>query len=960
VTPPSPRPAFAHEVFLVYADEDQAWAEGDLSPQIAPRDRIVAICDLKPGDLIPRYIATSVQQSRFTVLVVSSAFKKSPWLEEVQQMAQYLSLEEQRSRLITVNRDGTPLDLFLRVRHTINCKDADQSAAMLRKLREELLSPEPEPEEEIGCPYPGMKPFSQQSPFFFGRDKEIRQLLDVLDGQHRVFVIGVSGSGKSSLIFAGLAPELNKAAPRKWRIRTMRPGEKPLETLGAALECEGQAFAAAVAPILTQDPPAQKLLLVVDQSEELFTTCPQEFHLPFLTALNEIAALDNAAVLLTHKTAYEKELLALLKESKRELQPGERLDLAPLSGDRLRKAIVGPAEHFHVYVEPRLVDRLIADATERSNGFCVLPAIQETMVLLWKRRRYRYISYEAYDSIETSDAKGLDAALALKADSVLNRLDAGRQAIAMRIFLRLLQFGDDGRTTRRQQSLAAVSAAEFDRESFAKTVELLCGASLVVLSGGSGQGGTRIDISHDALIQHWPRVDQWTAQYRAAELTRRWLQSKAADWAEAGEGLTCLLERPELNRAKTWRHDYAVELTVPPKVDELIEASERWRWIRSALAVAGVALALGFAVIAWKMANRIRASEGIIAAPAEGVSGLRSAKAAVDKAGPQLEYVSRIASALIQLNADYYDIGDEIPERIAFSHDNKWLALSTNDAKIHLWGLAPGLIETEREGNLAAFGWDSRLAFVRGSVVTVVKPGSAAAPTFHDLDGNVEALAWSRDSIAVAVKAAERVSIRIWKPERSTAAEIASIATDVNSLSFNSEGKLLAAACEKGGVMVWRGLGPDWRQAETIPAGDLLAAVAFLPNSQELAVAGRLKSEITIWAPGRTKPLRSLKGHTEEFGLRGVNSIAVDDGGRTLASGGNDGSAWVWDATNGKPLLWVQIADAEMRRLITAVSQDGSRVAVAAPGRVYLSDTDPKKLMDKAKSKLNEYDRPEK
>src|SRR5262249_31896920 len=158
------------------------------------------------------------------------------------------------------------------------------------------------------------KPFSEQSPYFFGREKEIRRLQDTLAEQHRVFLIGPSGSGKSSLVFAGLVPALQIAARGKWRIRSIRPGAQPMEPLRAALEgASGMNPAASISAVLAKEPQAQKLLLIVDQFEELFTLGDESQRAAFLAALNEIAGLDTAVVFATHSSAYEGELLDLLR-----------------------------------------------------------------------------------------------------------------------------------------------------------------------------------------------------------------------------------------------------------------------------------------------------------------------------------------------------------------------------------------------------------------------------------------------------------------------------------------------------------------------------------------------------------------------------------------------------------------------------------------------------------------------
>jgi hypothetical protein len=832
---------------------------------------------------------------------------------------------------------------------------------MLAQLREDLHHAAPD-QEDIPCPYPGMKPFSEQSPYFFGREKEIRRLQDTLAEQHRVFLIGPSGSGKSSLVFAGLAPALQIAARGKWRIRSIRPGAQPMEPLRAALECaSGMNPAASISAVLAKEPQAQKLLLIVDQFEELFTLGDESQRAAFLAALNEIAGLDTAAVFATHSSAYEGELLDLLRNSGKELQPGERIDVAPLAGDALRKAIVGPAEKAGVYIDLLLVERLVADSRAQRDESGVLPAVQETMVLLWERRQNRYISCDAYDSIRSGDAQGLSAALALKADGVLNRMTDNQRQVAMRVFLRLIQFGDDGRNTRRQQPLAAAAAVEPDAELFFDTIDRLRIASLVMLSGGSGHRGSQIDISHDALIQRWPRLHNWIETYRAPEQTRRWLEAKVADWIAAGEGRTCLLEKPELARTKEWRRTYATVLREPPKLAQLIAATEKWKWIRFAMASAALLLLIASGGIAWRIQSTNTAMEGLFDASADPVDTLRAAVTATKKAGPRLEWITVLQFAINKLAPEVRSLDDQIPQRLAFSPDKLWLAVSTTGGVAHIWSCGSENDSSQKDApdrpaRLVSFGLASQLALGMGTGVTIFDPGAGQLQRMSGgAGGAVDALAWAPDgSLALAVRQQDRPMVRIWKPVGGLVSDVGSAAAPVNALAFSSDGKLLAAACENGNVTMWRG--PDWRQQETFRAGQAASDVAFRPQSQELVVASRLESAVTIWAPGRhDHPLRLLRGHREDETLQGVNSVAFDAVGHKLATAGNDGMVRLWDARDGKPLMVIRVENAEMRRLVAAVNPEGTRVAAGTHGMVYFFDADPASVLRKAEALLAKY-----
>jgi len=287
------------------------------------------------------------------------------------------------------------------------------------------------------------------------------------------------------------------------------------------------------------------LLLVVDQFEELFTIARLRVE-PFQQALLRLAGVPNCYVVLTVRADFYPDLMAA--PLWREIQ-AHRVEVLPLDEDGLRQAIVRPAEDVGVFVETALVERLVADAG-REPG--VLPLLQETLVLLWEWLERRFLPLSAYEALGSAGRTGVQVAMARRADAALADLTPQQQPIARRIFLRLVQFGEGRADTRRQQTVVALRTAGDEPDLFDQTLRHLTNNRLLTLGGEAGGDGRQVDIAHEALITGWPTLQEWLAERREAEQTRRRLEDKAAEWERLGRGSGGLLDEVELLEAERW------------------------------------------------------------------------------------------------------------------------------------------------------------------------------------------------------------------------------------------------------------------------------------------------------------------------------------------------------------------------------------------------------------------------
>lgn len=400
------------------------------------------------------------------------------------------------------------------------------------------------------CPYPGMVPFTaEDARFFYGRTSEINTVLKSLRSRRRLFIIGPSGSGKSSLFFAGVLPKLPESAYFRhapWLVRTMRPGAQPLAALSHCLEGDPAQLGQTVPHLLVNQPTAKRLLLVVDQFEELFTLAAPEERVRFIEALQELQTVPDCALVILLRADFYQDLM---NSALWPVKLTERLEVGPLRGDALRQAISQPAEDVGVKLEEGLVERLVADAADEPGA---LPLVQETLVQLWELMENDRLTLYAYEQLSGDGRSGLAEAIAYRAEAVLDEFTASQLAIARRIFLRLVQFGEGRAHTRRQQLVANLRSIDDDPALFDQTLRRLVDNRLLILSGKEGSEDVQVDIAHEALFDGWPTLQNWVSERLEAERTRRRLEAKVEEWVRLGQGDGGLLDEVELLEAERW------------------------------------------------------------------------------------------------------------------------------------------------------------------------------------------------------------------------------------------------------------------------------------------------------------------------------------------------------------------------------------------------------------------------
>ena len=568
-------PAHAYDLFVVHAATDAEFVRGYLLPALnLPSSRVLLVDDLPLGGVIVAEVDRGVTQSRFTVAVLSPAYLADRWAVFGEQLASHLSVDDTRIIPLRLTACDPPLRLDARV--SLDFTDGARWDAEAGRLRDlvHALPPAPEP---IACPYPGMRAFGPADVGrFFGRDAEVNDLVGRLDrGERTIYVIGPSGSGKSSLVQAGLLPVIEAGASRLGRTfvaRTMRPGERPTERLAHAIDGDLANPVQAFEVFVVRHPPAERALVFIDQLEELFTLASADERLRFIAALEALRANTRCCFVLALRADFYGALMdSPLWPQRTRIS---RLDIAPLRGEALAEAIIAPARRVGVHLEARLSDRLVTDAADEPG---VLPLVQETLRMLWDKRRHNYLGLAEYEAIGNG-RQGLHVAIAMRANTAMNELTDHQQAIARRVLLRLVSFGEGRADTRRQLSMQALRSAADDNAAVSLVLQHLVAHRLVTVDGDPmDEQATRealVDLSHEALITAWTELRQWIRIHRADEQRRRQLEAAATHWVEHDRGARGLLDPIELADAEMWQEtESARQLGQSADVNEFIAAS---------------------------------------------------------------------------------------------------------------------------------------------------------------------------------------------------------------------------------------------------------------------------------------------------------------------------------------------------------------------------------------------------
>lgn len=440
--------------------------------------------------------------------------------------------------------------------------------------------------DDAAVPYQGLDSFQEANTnVFFGRQRLVEQMLQGLADCRLQAVVGPSGSGKSSLVRAGLLPALKAGAlsgSETWRILpTILPGSNPLDALATAFApfavSNDNEHSEISADSLRNDHTllsrfatahATPILLFVDQFEELFTLChnpaDQQAYINNLLALIETPETEHR-IILTIRSDYETfvsrtpALEAWMKQG--------RVPITPLTAGELRDAIVQPAELVGLKFEPGVVEELLHELLGEP---AALPLLQFTLLKLWENRTHNLVTHETYNRVG-----GGRKALAQSATAFYNAQIPEDQYVIRVILLRMVRLDNGLEVTsnriRRdllyQNNLAAVRVDW--------VIEKLLRARLVRLTPGNTPADDQIEVAHEALVRNWPDLVDWLEHERLSLRQSQIYEAQASEWARLGRGESSLLSDEQINEIQDWiKSGKSATVGLSETLAALLEASK--------------------------------------------------------------------------------------------------------------------------------------------------------------------------------------------------------------------------------------------------------------------------------------------------------------------------------------------------------------------------------------------------
>jgi formylglycine-generating enzyme required for sulfatase activity len=502
------------------------------------------------------------------------------------------------------------------------------------------------------CPYQGLDAFQKEdADLYFGREADVEWLIQHLKSARFLGIVGASGSGKSSLARAGLVPALEKGVlpgSAHWPVILLRPGARPLESLATALGRRGLTASAGTLEeeMKTRDnrlhlavrqgideerEPDRRVVILVDQFEEVFTVCDDETQRAgFIANLLYAAQVSGGrtVVVLTMRADFYPQCAAYGQLAV--TMSDHQLLVGPMDRENLRQVIERPAALTGCELEPGLVEMLLDDMDQQPPG--ALPLLQHCLKQLWERRKDgRILTVAAYKGPEIG---GIAGALEKHADRIFDGLTPREQEACAALFTKLVRPGEGSADTKRIAALAKAAPEPVSQ----KLVQVMSAPEARLLTTDADG----VEITHEALIRSWGKLRQWVERDRKWILVEQRLSEDAEAWKDQGRKAKFLYSGARLEDAKVWRRRKrkAREAQHFPLEMQFVGRSIGRANLRTRLMGTLTIAALGFGGLAiWGMEKSLQARDD--ARAVDGYAALGNAKAAPKRYPDQLLHRAR-------------------------------------------------------------------------------------------------------------------------------------------------------------------------------------------------------------------------------------------------------------------------------------------------------------------------------
>jgi WD40 repeat protein len=858
--------------------------------------------NLAPGDRWQPGIVEGLRTAKACAVLIGPS-GLGHWAREELAVAQDRAAKDAEFRLFMVLLPGAPDPMdaslaFLTTRTWVDLREGiadpeafdDLIAAITGVARRPALVARNDGDV---CPYRGLESFdAEHAGFYFGREGDTLRVLEKLKASRFVAVIGASGSGKSSLVRAGVVPALARGAlpdSDAWSSRVFTPGARPVNMLAAQvarlfphdstarlvdqMREDERTLDLALSVAMADRPPEERVVAVVDQFEEIFTICSDQHERhAFLSNLLHAATIPGGRLIVLIAMRADFYHHCESDDLLRALVAAQQFMVGPLGPEDLRRVIEEPARQVGLEPEAGLVKTIISDVAGRPG---TLPLLSHVLLELWRARRGGMLTLEAYVA-----NGGVEGALAARANATYEGLSTEHREIARRVLLRLTQPGEGTEDTRRRAAMTELVTSPRENADVHSVVDSLARERLLTVGTDDVSGAETVDVTHEALIRAWPLLRSWINDDRELLRAQRRLSEAAAEWEEGGRD-DALLYRG--GRLGAWQgHDVSALNELERRFlaasrererREKTAAHRRAEWAAVALSLA-LALISAVAVVAVRQRNRAADQRDL--AYARQLAASATAQLPMD---PQL-------SLLLALEA----------HRVAPIAEAEAIVRQAT-----LESRARASLRVPDQARFADFSPDaSRVVVARADGAVEVAPWDGSSPPLllHGHEGLVRSVAYSPTGNQVASGGID-TTVRVWDlTGRSEPRVLRGHDAPIESVAYSPDGRHLASAGYDATVMVWS-LDGDAPPLVLRGAQGAIDAVAFSPDGRRVA-AGGADTFVRIWDLDGGEPLV----------IRGHHGIALGLGfspdGKLVVSGGQDTTVRVWDATTGAEVATLQ------------------------------------------------------
>src|SRR5262245_9424947 len=832
-------------------------------------------------------------------------------------------------------------------------------AVFVARLIAALAGEAAEPVPELSNPYKGLRAFEESDAGdFFGRaglvDEIVARLAHDDQRGRLVLLVGGSGSGKSSLVRAGLLPALRRGrvpGSERWFLTDMVPGTSPFRELAEGLrrvavtETEGLADELAFGEgeidgaLHRLLPDGGQLLLVIDQFEELFTLAGESERRAFLGGLTHaISAADSRLrVVATLRGDFYDRPLRFQRFGT--LVQDATLTVPAMSAAELEAAVVGPAERVAARVDPTLVAELVAAVVDEP---AALPSLQYTLYELAERSPDGSLTLAAYRELG-----GVDAAIAARAEQLYRSLDDAQRDAIRRVFEGLVVVNADGEPTRRRTPRSELAAIG---QSVDAVIEAWAHARLLTLDRHPATREPTVEVAHEALLRDWPRLRGWMDEHRDVIVAIGQLRDAAATWAELDREPGALYRGARLEitlEATATRSE-----TLPAREREFLDASREERdreqrreaerirgqaranrQLRIQLAALAVALVAAIAVGIVAVDQQQRAERQGRVATARELAAAATANLEVD---PQLSLLLALAAVDHTRSAD----SSVQPEAERALHGA--VAAATAGRTVHEPG---GPLDWSPDGTrIATAGREGTIDIRDAATGDVLR-------SLHGHDARVTGVAYNHDGTLLGSTDQDGLA-KVWDMENGK--ELYTLAspipTEASAPSFSADGSLFATAWRSDNRVQILDLTSEQIMRE-IRSVALPMSMSFNPSGTRIAIASQRDPTVVVDVRSGDEILT--------LGTLGFMDVAWSPAGALIATFSEGSHVRTFDARTGRqrcllpgsgviPILTMETLSPSDRLLPQGIrlraqlsfSSDGSRLAAAGAGGVGIWDAD--------------------